>query len=201
MQHRVGVLSIQGAISEHRHILKKTFAEMGIRGEVNSVKKAEDLESIDALIIPGGESTTIGRLADRSGVSEKIKERVKRGMPVLGTCAGMIVMAKEILDLKAGKMSQENLSIMDISVIRNAFGRQRESFEVSLEIPKIDKKPFNAVFIRAPIVNKLLSKDVEVLAKYGKKIVAVQQRNMIALSFHPELTEDTRIFRYFIELI
>jgi len=197
----VGVLSIQGAISEHRHILKKTFAEMGIRGEVNSVKKAEDLESIDALIIPGGESTTIGRLADRSGVSEKIKERVKRGMPVLGTCAGMIVMAKEILDLKAGKMSQENLSIMDISVIRNAFGRQRESFEVSLEIPKIDKKPFNAVFIRAPIVNKLLSKDVEVLAKYGKKIVAVQQRNMIALSFHPELTEDTRIFRYFIELI
>ncbi len=201
MQHRVGVLSIQGAISEHRHILKKTFAEMGIRGEVNSVKKAEDLESIDALIIPGGESTTIGRLADRSGVSEKIKERVKRGMPVLGTCAGMIVMAKKIRDLKAGKMSQENLSIMDISVIRNAFGRQRESFEVSLEIPKIDKKPFNAVFIRAPIVNKLLSKDVEVLAKYGKKIVAVQQRNMIALSFHPELTEDTRIFRYFIELI
>lgn len=196
----IGVLGVQGAVSEHVEIMEKTLKRYNIEGSVFTVKKVDDVINVDGLIIPGGESTTIGRVTEKANLLGKIIEKAKNGVPIFGTCAGLIILAKEVYDAKIGAVNQPILGLMNIKVIRNAFGRQRESFEVDLNIPVLGEKPFPAVFIRAPIVEKVWG-NVKVLAKYEEKIVAVQEENLLATAFHPELTEDLRFHKYFLDLI
>lgn len=198
---RIGVLALQGDVSEHVDITNLTLKEMGLEGEAIIVKKKDQIDKIHGLIIPGGESTTMGRMAERYEIIPKIKNVALAGMPIFGTCSGLILMAKKVRDAKIGETNQPTLGLLDVEVVRNAFGRQRESFEISLKIPKIGKNPFPGVFIRAPAVASILSKDVEVLASYEEKIVAVQQKNFIGVSFHPELTDDIRFHEFFIETV
>jgi len=198
---KFGVIALQGDVREHIEMLEIAMDEFGIEGEVVKVKKAEDLENVKGIIIPGGESTVIGRLCEKFGLLNKIRDLVARNeLAVMGTCAGLVLLAKKIVDARVGEVSQPLLGLMDISVVRNAFGRQRESFEVDLEIPEIGSSPFRAIFIRAPIVKDILNDSVKVLAKFSGKIVAVRQKNMLALSFHPELTNDTRLHKYFLNI-
>ncbi len=196
----IGVLALQGAIEEHLAMTKLAFKEMGIEGSVRPVKTVEDVRGVDCLIMPGGESTVIGKLSSVNQTLQAIKQRIYDGMPVLGTCAGLIMLAKKVYDRVLGETGQPILGVMDIAVERNAFGRQRESFEAELEIPAIGEKKFKGVFIRAPAIREVGSQ-VEVLSKLGNVIVAVQQGNMIGTAFHPELTEDTRIHQLLINMV
>jgi len=159
------------------------------------VKTPEDLERVDGLIIPGGESTTVMKLLARFGLETPIKQRVKDGMPLWGTCMGMIVAAHDVADLK-----QPTLDLLDITVRRNAFGRQVASAEVALPIPALGSKPFPAVFIRAPWIERA-GKGVEALASREGHLVFVRQNNVLGSAFHPELTHDDRLHRYFVEMI
>lgn len=182
----VGVLALQGDFSEHEAILSR------LNAEVREVRLPADLEGLDCLIIPGGESTTITRLMAMYGLLEPLRAFAAH-RPVWGTCAGMIVMAKHATD-----MDRETLGLMDISVVRNAFGRQVDSFETDLQIDEIPGEPFHAVFIRAPLI-KDAGPNVKVLAQIeGRGIVAARQGHLLATSFHPELTDDTRLHRYFL---
>lgn len=185
----VGVLGLQGDFREHLWALQKLHVETIV------VKTVEDLKRVRGLIIPGGESTTIGRLARLTGIADELKKRVLEGMPVYGTCAGMILLAKRI----ANYPYQYSFGFMDITVERNAYGRQVESFEVELNIPAIGDK-FKAIFIRAPKIVECGEK-VEVLAKYENVPVLVQQENLLAGSFHPELGDDLRIHEYFLRMV
>ncbi|MFQ6100990.1 MAG: pyridoxal 5'-phosphate synthase glutaminase subunit PdxT [Anaerolineae bacterium] len=188
---KIGVLALQGAFIEH----KKILAHIGV--EPVEVRLPRHLEGLDGLIIPGGESTTIGKVAEEWGLLELIRAFARSGRPVWGTCAGMILMAKEVVD---GTPGQPLLGLMDVAIRRNAFGRQVDSFEADLEVPALGKAPFHAVFIRAPLIERA-GKDVEVLAQLdGGTIVAVRQENLLATAFHPELTEDDRFHRYFLSL-
>jgi len=184
---KIGILALQGAFLEHEQSLRRCGAEPM---EVRTVK---DLEQAEALIIPGGESTTIGKIMQRFGLDQAIISRTKQGMPLWGTCAGMILMAKEIAD-----SDQPGLRLMDIRVRRNAFGRQVDSFEADLEVKGIGR--CRGVFIRAPYVERVWA-DTQILAYYQEKIVMVQQDNLLATAFHPELTEDPSIHRYFLEML
>ncbi len=185
----VGVLGLQGDFREHVWALQKLHAETIL------VKTVEDLKRVKGLIIPGGESTTIGRLARLTGIADELKKRVSEGMPVYGTCAGMILLAKRI----ANYPQQYSFQMMDITVERNAYGRQVESFEVELNIPAIGDK-FKAIFIRAPKIVDC-GENVEVLAKHGDTPVLVRQENLLASSFHPELGDDLRIHEYFLRMV
>ncbi len=196
---RIGVLAFQGAVSEHIDAVNATLRELGLKGQVFPVKTLEQLEKAKGLIIPGGESTTIGRLAAQK-LSNRLIERAVEGLPILGTCAGMVLMAKEVYDAKVGKVDQPVLGLMDMKVIRNFFGRQRESFEAPLTIPILGKEPYPGVFIRAPVVEKVWG-EAEPLAFYNDKIVAVQQGRLLATAFHPELTGDLRLHKYFIQMV
>lgn len=196
----IGVLALQGAIEEHVAMTKLAFKEMGVEGHVRQVKSVEEVNAIHGLIIPGGESTVIGRLSSLNQTLQVVKKRIYDGMPVLGTCAGLVLLAKKVYDRVLGETSQPTLNVMDVVVERNAFGRQRESFEAELEIPTIGEKKFKGVFIRAPAVREAGSQ-VKVLSKLGNVIVAVQQGNMIGTAFHPELTEDTRIHQLLINMV
>lgn len=198
---KFGVIALQGDVREHVEMLGMAMNELGIEGEIVKVKKPDDLENVRGIIIPGGESTVIGRLCERTGLLGEIRDLAKKSkLAVMGTCAGLVLLAKKIVDARVGEVSQPSLGLMDISVIRNAFGRQKESFEVDLKIPEIGSSPLRAVFIRAPVVKDVLNSNVKILAKFDDKIVAVQQKNMLALSFHPELTNDTRIHKYFLNI-
>ncbi|MFH1453652.1 MAG: pyridoxal 5'-phosphate synthase glutaminase subunit PdxT [Armatimonadota bacterium] len=189
---RIGVLALQGAISEHINLLKKCGVEPV------EVKYPDQLDSISGLILPGGESTAIGRLLERYSFIEKIKDLAKKGRIALyGTCAGMVLLST---DTGCGEVSPYTLGLMDIRVKRNAFGRQRESFEAGLKVSGLGEKDFPAVFIRAPVVSEA-GKDVEILSKYENRIVAVRQGNILAASFHPELTGDKRFHEYFIKTV
>jgi len=196
---KIGVLGFQGAVSEHVETLNKTIRELSLKGQVFSVKTPEQLEEVRGLVIPGGESTTIGRLSAK-GLAAKIVERAAKGMPILGTCAGLILMAKEVYDAKLGSVDQPILRLMDMRAVRNFFGRQGESFEAPLTIPLLGRESFPGVFIRAPVVEKVWG-EAEPLATYNGKIVAVQQGRLLAAAFHPELTEDLRLHKYFVKLI
>jgi len=198
---RAGVLAVQGAFIEH----EKALARIGV--EPVEVRLPEHLKGLDSLIIPGGESTTIGQVAEQWGLLEPIRAFARSGRPLWGTCAGMILMAKEVVD---GMPSKSLLGLMDITVRRNAFGRQVDSFEADLEVPALGDPPFHAVFIRAPLIERV-GKGVEILARLepalsgieGERegaVVAVQQGNLLATAFHPELTEDNRFHRYFVGL-
>jgi len=195
---KIGVIGLQGAVSEHIEAIKRAMQKLGIKGEVVWAGRPEQLEDLDGIIIPGGESTTIGKLMLTTGLFEKVRQKATNGIPILGTCAGLITLAKRG-DEQVIRTKQPLLGLMDISVIRNAFGRQRESFEVDLEIPILGEEPLRAVFIRAPAVEEVLG-DVQVLAKFQGKIVAVKQGNLIAVAFHPELTPDTRLHEYFLRM-
>jgi pyridoxal 5'-phosphate synthase pdxT subunit len=186
---RIGVLALQGAFREHIDALRK----LGV--ETVEVRLPEQLEGLDGLIIPGGESTAIGKLAVKYGLQDAIRRYVKAGHAVYGTCAGMIMLSKDV-----GR-DQPLLSLMDIKVERNAFGRQLDSFETDLEIPALGDEPFPGVFIRAPRIESV-GDDVEVLAKLENGTpVAAREGNMIVTAFHPELTDDLRWHRYFLSLI
>ncbi|MFH0847388.1 MAG: pyridoxal 5'-phosphate synthase glutaminase subunit PdxT [Chloroflexota bacterium] len=187
---KIGVLAVQGAFIEHEFVLEK----LGVAAV--EVRVPEALKDIDGLIIPGGESTTISKLMREFKLTPKILARVKRGMPVMGTCAGMILLAKEVPD---GAI--EPLRLMDICVRRNAFGRQVDSFEASLPVAELGEKPFPCVFIRAPVVEEV-GRGVQVLARLdGGMCVAARQGNLLALAFHPELTQDTRFHEYFLDIV
>jgi len=197
MTARIGIIAIQGDVEEHVIALEQTLAERREKGEVVRIKHRGIVESCDAIIIPGGESTTIGRLMEREGIFPEIKEVAREEKPILGTCAGMVLLAKEG-DEEVAKTGQPLLGLMNVKVKRNALGRQRESFEVLLKMSIFDEH-FHAVFIRAPTIIQA-AENVEVLATFDGHIVAAKQRNIIALSFHPELTEDRRIHHYFLDL-
>lgn len=195
---RIGVIGLQGAVSEHLKAITKALAKLHIKGEAVWVSRPSQLERISGVIIPGGESTTIGKLMVTTGLFERVKEKAEGGMPVFGTCAGLIILAKRG-DEQVARTKQPLLGLMDMSVIRNAFGRQRESFEVDLGIPPLGAKPFRCVFIRAPAVQEVWG-GVEVWAKFRGKIVAVKQQNLLATAFHPELTDDLRFHEHFIQI-
>lgn len=179
---------------------KLAFKEMGIDGSVRPVKTVEEVKAIHGLIIPGGESTVIGKLSSLNQTLQVIKQRIYDGMPVLGTCAGLVLLAKKVYDRMLGDTGQSTLGVMDIVVERNAFGRQRESFEAELDIPLIGEKKFSGVFIRAPAIREV-GPGVKVLSKLGNVVVAAQQDNMVGAAFHPELTEDTRIHQLLINMV
>ncbi len=189
---RVGILALQGDVAEHGAMLRRAGAEPVM------VKRAEQLDEVDGLVIPGGESTTIGKLLRRFDLLDPIQRRARSGLPLYGTCAGMILLADQIED--AGQ-DQPSIGGMDITVQRNAFGRQVDSFETDLDVPAVGSRPFHGVFIRAPLITRLGEK-VEVLAELDDgRAVAARQGNLLVSSFHPELTDDARLHRYFVGMV
>ncbi len=200
MSLNVGVLSIQGDVHENLLSTRAAFNELGIDGKVIDVKTPEEISQLDGLIIPGGESTTIGQLSLVNGSLKILKEKIENGMPVLGICAGMILLSKTVNDHVVGKNDQPLLDILDIKLERNSFGRQHESFEAEVSMDSIDIPKFHGVFIRAPSVSDVGS-DIEVLSKFNERIVAVKKDNVICTSFHPELTEDISLHKFFINLV
>ncbi len=188
---KVGVLALQGDVREHIQSLHNCGVD------AVAVRRESEIQAVDALVLPGGESTTIAQLSEVFGVYQLIKDRIANGMPVYGSCAGMILLAEEILDAKVG---QKSFGGLDITVRRNAFGRQVDSFESDIEFADGSLDLIRAVFIRAPWVEKV-SDSVQVLASVESHPVAVRSRTALATSFHPELTGDNRIHRYFIEQV
>ncbi len=184
---KVGVLALQGAFVEHEAALLKSGAYP------TQVRTIQELEQVEGLIIPGGESTTMGKLLMAYGLLEPIQKRCHEGMPIWGTCAGMILMAREIVEMK-----QVGLDLMDMAVRRNAYGRQVESFETELQVEGINR--CRGVFIRAPYVERVWG-NAQVLSTYQDKIVMVKEKNMLATAFHPELTNDLSIHVYFLEML
>ncbi|GIU71665.1 MAG: pyridoxal 5'-phosphate synthase glutaminase subunit PdxT [Candidatus Nitrosocaldaceae archaeon] len=196
---KIGVLALQGDIEENINASKKALDNLNKDGIVLPVKYPNQIKEVDALIIPGGESTVIGLLAMLSNSTDIIIDRIKDGMPVLGTCAGMILLAKRAYDRVVGETKQPLLSLLDIVVERNAFGRQIDSFEAEISIDGIADR-FNGVFIRAPIVAEYAN-NVKPIAKLGNKVVAVQQDNIIGTAFHPELSNNTSVHEHLINMI
>jgi len=189
MNKKIGVLAIQGAYREHR----KTLTHLGV--EPIDVRSKADLDEIQGLIIPGGESTAIGKQLEIDSFGEKIKNMADAGFPIFGTCAGMILLSKRI-----DQSNQYSLGLMDTLVKRNAFGRQIASFEADIPIKGLEGKDLRAVFIRAPYVIES-NTNVEVLGEYAGKIIFVRQKNLLASAFHPELTEDTRVHQLFLDMV
>ncbi|HGH7177708.1 TPA: pyridoxal 5'-phosphate synthase glutaminase subunit PdxT [Bacillus wiedmannii] len=185
---KIGVLGLQGAVREHVKSVEASGAEAVV------VKRIEQLEEIDGLILPGGESTTMRRLIDKYAFMEPLRTFAKSGKPMFGTCAGMILLAKTLIGYE-----EAHIGAMDITVERNAFGRQKDSFEVALSIKGVGEE-FIGVFIRAPYVVNVAD-DVEVLSTHGDRMVAVKQNQFLAASFHPELTDDHRVTAYFVEMV
>ncbi|MEU8700723.1 pyridoxal 5'-phosphate synthase glutaminase subunit PdxT [Streptomyces sp. NPDC048680] len=187
----IGVLALQGDVREHLIALASADAL------ARPVRRPEELAEVDGLVVPGGESTTMSKLAALFGMLEPLRERVAAGMPVYGTCAGMILLADKILDPRSG---QETIGGIDMIVRRNAFGRQNESFEAAVEVAGIDGGPVEGVFIRAPWVESVGAR-ARVVAEHGGHIVGVRQGNALATSFHPELTGDHRLHAYFVDMV
>ncbi|MDT8862951.1 pyridoxal 5'-phosphate synthase glutaminase subunit PdxT [Alkalihalobacillus sp. MEB130] len=185
---KIGVLALQGAVREHVNCLQAPNTEVIV------VKKVEQLNDLDGLVLPGGESTTMRRLIDLYGFYEPLKEFAGAGKPMFGTCAGAILMAGQVEGQDEG-----HLAVMDMKVQRNAFGRQRESFETDLHVTGVGED-IRAVFIRAPLILEV-GEDVQVLSKYGDEIVAARQGNFLACSFHPELTDDHRFHQFFVSIV
>ncbi|MGY4682416.1 pyridoxal 5'-phosphate synthase glutaminase subunit PdxT [Micromonospora aurantiaca (nom. illeg.)] len=192
----IGVLALQGDVREH------VAALAGVGADARPVRRPGELDAVDGLVVPGGESTTISKLVDIFEMREPIDKRIAAGMPVYGSCAGMIMLAADVLD---GRPDQRGFAGVDMTVRRNAFGRQVDSFEAPVALTGVDGGPFHAVFIRAPWVERV-GPDVEVLGRVTEgpaagRIVAVRQGNLLATSFHPELTGDLRLHRSFVELV
>jgi len=200
MSLNVGILSIQGDIQENLVSTLSAIDELGLDVKVSKVKTPDEISQLDGLIIPGGESTTIGQLSLVNGSLKILKEKIESGMPVLGICAGMIMLSKTADDHVVGKTDQPLLDILDIKLERNSFGRQKESFEADVSMDSIGIPNFNGVFIRAPSVSDVGS-GIEILSKFNERIIAVKKGNVIGTAFHPELTMDTSLHKYFVNLI
>lgn len=182
---KIGILGFQGAIIEHQQHLEKIGQQAVI------IRYPEQLDEIDGIILPGGESTTMGKLLNRTGMMEPLREKIVKGLPVWGTCAGMILLAKHLVN-----DSVKHLAVMDIEVKRNAYGTQIDSFDITVNLPEISPKPEPLVFIRAPYITKV-GEGVEVLCQVEGHIVAARERSMLVTSFHPELTDSPAFHQYF----
>ena len=189
---RIGVLALQGDVSEH--VLALERAGKG-KVQVVEIRKSGQMEACGALVLPGGESTTIRRQLESFGLTQELKAAARRGKPILATCAGLVLVSQEV----EGDSMVKPLGLMDIKISRNAFGPQRESFEADLQIKGLDL-PYHAVFIRAPAIAQV-GDGVEVLARVGDAVVAARQKNLLALAFHPELTKDPRIHQIFLKML
>ncbi|MEM3143725.1 MAG: pyridoxal 5'-phosphate synthase glutaminase subunit PdxT [Candidatus Nitrosotenuis sp.] len=196
----VGVLGVQGDVAENVSATRSAMARLGIKGNVKAVKTPDEISKLDGLIIPGGESTMIGQMSLVNGAIKTIKEKIQSGMPVFGICAGLILLSKNAKDRVVGKTNQPLLDLLDVRVERNAFGRQKDSFEAEVSAQTIGIAKTKGVFIRAPSIEDV-GKGVEVISKFNEKIVAVKQGNIIATSFHPELTNDVSLHQYFVGMI
>jgi 5'-phosphate synthase pdxT subunit len=183
---KIGILALQGAVREHRNLLHR------LNVETIDVLNPDDLNGINGLILPGGESTTVGKLLIRYNLLEPIAELGRNGLPIFGTCTGLILLSKHI-----NNSEQYRLGLMDTYVERNAFGRQLASFEADMQIPVLGNIPFHTVFIRAPYIDKV-DDNVKILLSYQDKILFAEQDNFLAAAFHPELTDDTRVHEYFL---
>ncbi len=197
MDVKVGVTAVQGDVSEHLDVVNKAMDELSLSGSATPVRTPRALEEVSALIIPGGESTTISKLLVKFDLFERVLERAQEGMPLMGTCAGCILLAKEG-DNQVKATGTKMLALMDMAVDRNAFGRQRESFEASLEIEGVG--PTKGVFIRAPAIRRVWG-DCQVLSRLEDVIVIARQKHLLALTFHPELSGTTGVHRMLLELI
>jgi len=196
---KIGVLGIQGDIEENILSVAEALKNLNLQGTVESVRYSESIAELDGLILPGGESTVIGNLLSIQGnIFQTIKKKITEGMPVLGTCAGLIMLSKRTYDKVVGETKQNLFGVLDVVIERNAFGRQHESFEVDLDIPILGKGLFRGIFIRSPIINNV-GESVNILTKLNDKIVAVKQNNIIGTSFHPELSADIRLHELFIK--
>ena len=200
MSIKIGVLAIQGDVHENLLSTKKALDELKIQGNVIDVKTTQDIEKLDGLIIPGGESTTIGQLSLVNSSLKVMKEKIGKGMPVLGICAGLILLGKIADDRVVGKTNQPLLDVLDMKIERNSFGRQRESFESDISMDSINIPKFRGIFIRAPSISDV-GENVQVLSKFNEKIIAVKKDNIIGTSFHPELTQDVSLHKYFVNLV
>ncbi|MGB8956958.1 MAG: pyridoxal 5'-phosphate synthase glutaminase subunit PdxT [Tumebacillaceae bacterium] len=187
---KIGVLALQGAVAEHIRSMQQAGAD-----EVVPVKWPADLEGLDGLVLPGGESTTIGKLMNKYELMEPLREKAKQGFPMFGTCAGLILLAERIYD-----QDWAHIGVLDALVDRNSFGRQVDSFETDLTVKGIEGEPYTAVFIRAPHIMEV-GPDVEVLATFEDRIVTARQGNLLGASFHPELTDDVRLHEYFLRMV
>lgn len=193
---RIGVLAIQGDVYEN---IAAARAALGDAGTAEAVMRPEEMDGIDGLVIPGGESTVIGRLSCTNGTFEKIRERINAGMPVFGICAGLILLSKDARDRAVGKTDQPLLGVLDVKVERNAFGHQRESFEAELVIEGQDPS-FDGVFIRAPSISSV-GPQVRIICELDGSPVAVRQGSILGTTFHPELTGNATLYEYFIGMV
>ncbi|HVD21191.1 MAG TPA: pyridoxal 5'-phosphate synthase glutaminase subunit PdxT [Nitrososphaera sp.] len=196
----MGVLALQGDIEENVAATSQALQQLHMDGSVEMVRYPAEIEKIDGLILPGGESTVQSTLAAIQRSLPVIRKRISEGMPVLGTCAGMIMLSKRAYDRIVGDTKQKLIGNLDIVIERNAFGRQNDSFEADLSISMLGKEAFKGVFIRAPAVSEV-GKDVEVIGKLNNRIVAVKQKNIIGTAFHPELSSDSRMHRHLINMV
>ena len=191
---------MQGDVTENFISTMSALNDLGLDGSVSQVKTPDQISKLDGLIIPGGESTMMGHLSLVNGTLKKVKEKIESGMPVFGICAGMILLSKNSKDRVVGSTEQPLLDLLDVEIERNSFGRQKDSFEAQISLEPIGISSFQGVFIRAPSVLNTGS-EVEIISKFNEKIVAVKQENIIAASFHPELTIDVSVHKYFIQMI
>ena len=197
----IGVLAVQGDIEENITAADEALQHMKVRGSVKSVRYSKEINEVDGLIIPGGESTVISSLVTiQEGSLQTIRTRISNGMPVMGSCAGMIMLSKRAYDRVVGKTKQQLLGNLDVVIERNAFGRQNDSFETDLYIPILGRDAYKGIFIRAPVITEI-GNGVNTIAKFNNKIVAVNHKNIIATAFHPELSGDDRLHRHFIKSV
>ncbi|MGI9825263.1 pyridoxal 5'-phosphate synthase glutaminase subunit PdxT [Agromyces sp. Marseille-Q5079] len=189
---RVGVLALQGDFREHAHVLTELGAQVAL------VRRPEELDGVDGLVIPGGESSVMDKLARMFGLAEPLKAAIASGLPVYGTCAGLIMLADTVLDAIAG---QESLGCLDVVVRRNAFGSQNQSFETDLDVPALGGDPVHAVFIRGPVVESVGAAATALASLADGRVVAVEQGNLLGTSFHPEITGEHRFHEYFLEKV
>ena len=200
MTLKVGILAIQGDVQENVLSLVKAATELKIDAEISQVMTSDEISKLDGVVIPGGESTTIGQLSLVNGSLKTLKEKIDSGMPVLGICAGMIMLSNTANDRIVGTTNQPLLNILDIKLERNSFGRQKDSFESDISLESMSIPKYRGVFIRAPAISEV-GNGVEILSKFNEKIVAVKKGNVIGTAFHPELTQDTSVQKYFLNLI
>jgi 5'-phosphate synthase pdxT subunit len=199
-ESNVGILALQGDVTENFMATMAALHDAGMDATVSQVKTPDQISKLDGLIIPGGESTMMGQLSMVNGAMNALKEIIDGGTPVFGICAGMILLSKNSTDRVMGSTEQPLLDILDVEIERNSFGRQKDSFQAEISLDPIGISSFQGVFIRAPAILTSGS-NVEVLSKFNEKIIAVKQGNILATSFHPELTQDISLHKHFVEMI
>lgn len=195
----IGVLGLQGAIEDHEDTLRQAATEMGIEIDLRRVILPEEIESVDGLVMPGGESTAMILIGKRNGMLDAVKHRIEEGMPVFGTCAGAILLSKDVRRNPTGSSSVGAFPMLDITVYRNGYGRQRESFSTNLIVKGLNEQ-FKGIFIRAPVFDHP-AEDVKILAEVEGDPVFIMQDNIMATTFHPELSRDTRIHKIFLQKV